>query len=183
MRRADRFRIHTLAVKIPWLSVPLVATWLGFLQNRLFVLGNLPDYPKPFFGVKFRRHFSRILQFDGPTEGYDTSMMQGTDGAFYGVSFSGGQYNYGTISRIDLGLAPFVLPVLTFGHVGDHVSLLGSNMTGVSAVSFNGTPATIISSCETHIATAVPERATSGPITLTTSTGTLTSNVAFTVLP
>jgi uncharacterized repeat protein (TIGR03803 family) len=121
-----------------------------------------------------------------PFDAHDADVLiQGTDGAFYGETFAGGSMLQlaGTIFRLDVGLGPFVRPVLTFGHVGDHVSLLGSNMTGVSAVSFNGAPATIISSCETHIATTVPEGATSGPITVTTSTGTLTSNVAFTVLP
>ena len=73
--------------------------------------------------------------------------------------------------------------VVPFGHVGDRVTLLGTGLTGVSAVSFNGTPATIISTCATDIATTVPDGATSGPITVTTSAGTLTSNVAFTALP
>jgi uncharacterized repeat protein (TIGR03803 family) len=114
-------------------------------------------------------------------------LVQGTDGAFYGTAEEGGQggriNSDGTVFRLDVGLTPFVRSVVPFGHVGDHVSILGTDMTDVTSVSFNGTPATIISSCETHIATTVPEGATSGPITVTTSTGTLTSNVAFTVLP
>jgi uncharacterized repeat protein (TIGR03803 family) len=114
-------------------------------------------------------------------------LVQGTDGAFYGTAEGGGQggriASDGTVFRLDVGLGPFVSSVVSFGHVGDHVSLLGTDLTDASAVSFNGTPATIISSCATHIATTIPEGATSGPITVTTSTGTLTSNVAFTVLP
>jgi uncharacterized repeat protein (TIGR03803 family) len=115
-------------------------------------------------------------------------LTQGTDGAFYGTTVYGGALingarRNGVVFRLDVGLGPFVRPVLTFGHVGDHVSILGTDMTDVTSVSFNGTPAPIISFCETHIATTVPEGATSGPITVTTASGTLTSNVAFTVLP
>lgn len=84
---------------------------------------------------------------------------------------------------MDVGLGPFVQPVLTFGHVGDRVTLVGTNLTGVSTVRFNGTPGTIKALDATAIVTNVPAGATSGSITVTTSAGTLTSNVAFTVLP
>jgi hypothetical protein len=76
-----------------------------------------------------------------------------------------------------------VQPVLTFGHVGERVTLLGTALTGVTAVSFNGTAATVETANATAIVTTVPTGATSGPITVTTSAGTLTSNVPFTVLP
>lgn len=54
----------------------------------------------------------------------------------------------------------------------------------MTAVTFNGTPATF-KACDsgTAIQTTVPEGATSGLVTVTTPTGTLTSNTNFTVLP
>jgi len=91
---------------------------------------------------------------------------------------------YGTAFRLDLGLGPFVRPVLTFGKVGGRVTILGNGLASVTAVSFNGTAATFKAcSSGTEIDTTVPEGATSGPITVTLPTGTLQSNVAFTVLP
>lgn len=49
-------------------------------------------------------------------------------------------------------------------------------------VSFNGTPATVMSANSTSIVTTVPTGATTGPITVTNANGTATSSVAFTVL-
>jgi uncharacterized repeat protein (TIGR03803 family) len=111
------------------------------------------------------------------------SLIQGTDGAFYGTTSGGGAKGRGTVFRIDVGLAQFVQPVLTFGKVGARVTILGTDLTGATAVSFNGTAATTTSVTATSIVTTVPTGATSGTITVTTPSGTLNSNVAFTVLP
>lgn len=96
----------------------------------------------------------------------------------------GGKTGRGGIFRLDFGLGPFVQPVLTFGKVGARVTILGTDLTGATAVQFNGTAATFkVGSPGTAITATVPAGATSGPLTVTTMTGTLTSNVAFTVLP
>jgi uncharacterized repeat protein (TIGR03803 family) len=110
------------------------------------------------------------------------TLVQGTDGAFYGTAISGGLNGSGTVFRLDVGLGPFVQPMLTFGKIGARVTILGTDLTGATAVSFNGTPATFTGGT-TRIATSVPTGATSGTITVKLPTGTLTSNVAFTVLP
>lgn len=110
-------------------------------------------------------------------------LVQGTDGAFYGATRTGGTNGVGTIFRMDVGLGRFIQPVLTFGRVGATVELLGTNLTGTTAVSFNGSPATIDLVTPTRIRTTVPVGATSGPITVTTPAGTLSSKGAFTVVP
>jgi uncharacterized repeat protein (TIGR03803 family) len=125
------------------------------------------------------------------TNGWDgqnpTSLVQGTDGAFYGTTDWGGTpitgMPVGVIFRLDVGLGPFVQPLLAFGRVGDCVNLLGTNLTGATAVSFNGTPATIDKITPYRIQTTVPAGATSGTITVTLPTGTLSSNLSFTVVP
>jgi uncharacterized protein (TIGR03437 family) len=63
------------------------------------------------------------------------------------------------------------------------VIILGTNLTGATSVSFNGTASsfTIVSSSE--IATTVPTGATTGKVTVTTPNGTLSSNVVFRVRP
>jgi len=75
-------------------------------------------------------------------EGSPNSLMQGTDGAFYGTAWGGGKTGRGTIFRLDTGLGPFVHPVLAFGKVGATVVIEGTDLTGATAVSFNGTSLT-----------------------------------------
>jgi uncharacterized protein (TIGR03437 family) len=61
------------------------------------------------------------------------------------------------------------------------VQILGTNLTDVESVTFNGTPAsfTIVSSSE--ITATVPAGATTGTIQVATPDGTLSSNVPFRV--
>jgi uncharacterized protein (TIGR03437 family) len=67
--------------------------------------------------------------------------------------------------------------------VGAAVNILGTNLTGATSVSFNGTAAkfTVVSSSE--ITTTVPAGATTGAVKVVTPSGTLASNVSFQVLP
>jgi len=73
------------------------------------------------------------------------------------------------------------------GKVGAVVKILGTDLTGVSSVTFNGTPAVVgVSSAPgvvTEITTYVPAGATTGPVQVVTPGGTLLSNVPFRVLP
>ncbi len=116
-----------------------------------------------------------LHDFNGTTDGVypSTTLMQATNGTFYGTTFS-------TIFSISTGLAPFVIPQPAFGSIGKKVTILGTNLTGTTAVSFNGTPATFTAT-GSAIDTTVPTGATSGTITVTTPSGTLSSNVVFTV--
>jgi hypothetical protein len=63
--------------------------------------------------------------------------------------------------------------------VGEAVTILGTDLTTATGVTFNGIPAafTVVSSSE--ITTSVPTGATAGYVTVTTPSGTLTSNVPF----
>jgi uncharacterized protein (TIGR03437 family) len=62
------------------------------------------------------------------------------------------------------------------------VTILGTNLTGASSVTFNGTAATFTVVSGSEITTTVPTDATTGPVQVVTSTGgTLSSNVPFTV--
>ena len=110
------------------------------------------------------------------------ALLQATDGALYGVTATGGAQGDGTIFRLDVGLPPFVHPVLVFGEVGNWVTILGTNLTGATAVSFNGTAAAFKVWSASEIATKVPAGATTGKITVTTPDGTLSSDVVFRVI-
>jgi len=70
----------------------------------------------------------------------------------------------------------------TSGAVGTTVSIVGTGFTGAGKVTFNGVMATTFSvASDTAISATVPSGATTGPIAVTTSGGTGTSTVAFTV--
>ena len=89
----------------------------------------------------------------------------------------------GTVFSLSVGLGPFVETQPTYGKVGAVVKILGTDLTGATSVSFNGTAAafTVVSTSE--ITTTVPAGATSGTVQVVTPSGTLSSNVPFRVLP
>jgi uncharacterized repeat protein (TIGR03803 family) len=121
--------------------------------------------------------------FDGTDGDNPYGLTQATSGTFYGVTSSGGTHGDGTVFSISIGLPPFVETLQRLGKVGTRVTILGTNLTGSTAVSFNGTTATFNVVSVTEIRTTVPASATSGSITVTTPSGILTSNKPFRVIP
>lgn len=116
--------------------------------------------------------------------------MQATDGAFYGTTQAGGEVNCGgsvtgcgTVYRLSVGLGPFVMTRPSFGTVGMGVTILGSDLTGATGVSFNGTPAvfTVVSGSEIKV--TVPTGATSGIVEVSIAGRVLKSNAIFRVKP
>ena len=68
------------------------------------------------------------------------------------------------------------------GPVGTSVVITGTNFSNVSSVKFNAVSATHTVNSPTQITTTVPAGATTGPIAVTTSSGTAASPTNFTVL-
>lgn len=116
------------------------------------------------------------------------ALLQGTDGDFYGTTPQGGQVNQqcntgcGTIFRLSMGLAPFVKSLPTAAKVGKRVGILGTDLTGATRVTFNGTAASFKVVSASLIKTTVPAGATTGPIQVTLPNGVLQSNVPFVVV-
>jgi uncharacterized repeat protein (TIGR03803 family) len=111
-------------------------------------------------------------------------LIQATDGNFYGAtSDDGGGNNGGTFFKLSMGLAPFVGTIPASGKVGTQVEILGSDLTGATSVSFNGTPAVFKVDSPTLIVATVPAKATTGKVRVSTPGGELLSNVAFRVSP
>jgi len=111
-------------------------------------------------------------------------LLQDTNGKFYGTTYQGGAatgVGYGTVYSLSAGLRPFVKTQPTAGSVGAPVIILGSNLTGTTSVTFNGTAATFTVVSKSEIKTTVPTGATTGKIKVTTPTSVLTSNVSFEV--
>jgi hypothetical protein len=67
--------------------------------------------------------------------------------------------------------------------VGAKVTILGTNLTGATKVSFGSLAATFTVVSSTEITTTVPSGASTGNLTVVTPKGTLTSNVPFRVTP
>jgi uncharacterized repeat protein (TIGR03803 family) len=110
-------------------------------------------------------------------------LVQDTSGKLYGTTSLGGTDDDGTVFSINEGLRPFVKSLPSYGAVGAKIGILGSNLTGATSVTFNGTPAMFTVKSKALITTTVPLGATTGIIQVTTPNATLTSNVAFTVQP
>jgi uncharacterized repeat protein (TIGR03803 family) len=125
-----------------------------------------------------------LHSFDGK-DGYDQIgvMFQATNGTFYGQTTLGGSGGQGTIFSLSVGLHPFVETVPTSGSAGTIVIILGNKLTGATSVTFNGTSASFTVASSSEITASVPGGATTGPVQVTTPSGTLTSNVNFQVMP
>ena len=110
-------------------------------------------------------------------------LFQHSNGTFYGVIGHGGNVtSKGTVFSLSMGLAAFVMTVPGSAVAGAAVQILGTNLTGATSVSFNGTAAAFQVVSSSDITATVPRGATSGPVRVATPGGTLQSNVSFTVL-
>jgi uncharacterized repeat protein (TIGR03803 family) len=134
---------------------------------------------------------STLYSFDGTDGiGANSGLVQGSNGSFYGTTAAGGAYDdcqfasiCGTVFSLSVGLKPFVETQPTSGAVGTAVNILGSNLTGATSVTFNGTPAVFTVVSHSLITTTVPAGATTGTVEVVRPNGKGLSNVPFTVLP
>jgi YD repeat-containing protein len=128
------------------------------------------------------------------TPGYGqgtTQYIYDANGRLTGVITPSGDatvYHYdpaGNITSIErIGAGSFT--VLSFtpqvGTIGDPVTLTGVGLDTASSVSFNGTPAQIVSATPGSLVTSVPDGASTGLITLSGVRGTSTTATAFQVV-
>ena len=116
------------------------------------------------------------------------ALLQATDGNLYGTASDGGAnscgaFGCGTVFKLSTGLGRFVALVPTARAVGRAVRILGNHLTGSTRVTFNGRAAKFTVKSATQIIAYVPTGATTGTVQVVTPSGTLSSNVAFQVLP
>ena len=96
------------------------------------------------------------------------SLIQATDGNFYGVTNVGGVAGgclgsgCGTVFRLSMGLAPFVEARPGLGKAGATIEILGNNLTGATGVTFNGTSSDFKVVSSNLIEVEVPSGATTG---------------------
>jgi uncharacterized repeat protein (TIGR03803 family) len=175
-------------------SAGLVQATDGKLYGTTFFGGGFGN--GVIFSITTTGTFATLYSFpnsDGVDGQNPFGLMQHTNGKLYGVTNQGGTSNNciplgtpgcGTVFSLDVGLGPFVKFVVPNGKVGSVIQILGTGLTGATAVSFNGVPASSFKAIsDAFMTAAVPEGATTGRVKVTTPTGTLTSNVKFKVLP
>jgi uncharacterized repeat protein (TIGR03803 family) len=113
------------------------------------------------------------------------SLVLGSDGIVYGTAIGGGKYGGGLYFALNAGQPKPAPRPLRFnppsGPVGTKVLIWGSNLLSAS-VRFNGTAATVVSgSGSNYIWATVPPGATTGPVTVTTPGGAITTQASFMV--
>src|SRR5208282_919242 len=97
------------------------------------------------------------------------SLIQGTNGNFYGTTSFGGTYQSGTVFSLSVGLRPFLQTQPNFGYVGTSVQILGNNLAGATSITFDGIPQpafTVVSN--TEITTTVPVGGSTGKVQVVT---------------
>src|SRR5580692_11428075 len=134
------------------------------------------------FKITLSGKLTTLHNFDG-ADGSETfaGLVQATDGDLYGAPEEGGANGDGTIFRLSVGLGPFVETQPTSGTVGAAVKILGTNLTGATSVTFDGTAAVFKVVSKSLITTSVPAGATTGKVEVKTPRGPLKSNVVFRV--
>lgn len=129
--------------------------------------------------------FTTLYSFCAQTDCADgaepySGVFQATDGSFYGITPLGGANDLGAVFKLSVGLGPFVTLLPAMGKAGASIRILGTNLTGTTAVSFNGAAASFTVQLPTLIVATVPA-ATSGKVEVITPSGTLSSNRVFRV--
>jgi uncharacterized repeat protein (TIGR03803 family) len=139
------------------------------------------------FGTIYQMTTGGVLatlhSFDETDGNTPYGLTQHTNGTFYGSTAGGGLYggDSGTIYSLNMGLAPFASLLPNSGTPGKTIEMLGQGFTGTTAVSFNGVSASFTVVSDTLLEAVVPAGVTSGPVTVTTPGGVLTSNGNFIV--
>jgi uncharacterized repeat protein (TIGR03803 family) len=113
------------------------------------------------------------------------ALTQGSDGIIYGSATLGGLYGGGDIFALDAGLPKPAPRAQHFypqsGPVGARVRIWGQNLLSAS-VQFNGVAATAVTNAgPNYVWAVVPSGATTGPLTITTPGGAVTTQAPFTV--
>jgi uncharacterized repeat protein (TIGR03803 family) len=134
------------------------------------------------FRINSRGSYSVLYNFDSTTGALpDVTLLQHTNGLFYGLAGAGGTYHDGTFYSFSAGLKPFVSLVSSAGTVGATIGLLGQGFTNTKKVAFAGVPATFTVVSDTFLTATVPSAATTGFVTVRTSDDFLRSNKRFTL--
>jgi len=121
---------------------------------------------------------------DGGTDGSEPfgGLVQHTSGVLFGTTGGVSSGGVGTVFSLNQGLEPFVKAVPGFGKVGATITILGTNISSATEVTFDGVKATIGANTATSITTKVPSGAKTGKVKVFSPGCTCTTLVSFFVL-
>jgi len=111
------------------------------------------------------------------------TMMQHTNGNLYGLTLGGGAHDGGVLYSLNVGAKPFVYLVNPFGLAGQVVQILGQGFKAATRVSFGSIPTSFTVVSDTYLTAIAPSGGRSGPVRVTTPSGTLISSRAFQYVP
>jgi uncharacterized repeat protein (TIGR03803 family) len=131
-----------------------------------------------------------LYNFDNVTGANpQVTLFQHTNGILYGDTLAGGSGTEctpgycGTFYSLNLGLPPFVALMSISGIPGQTIQILGQGFNTASSVLFGSGSATFNIVSDTYMTAIIPAEGTQGYVTVTTGSGTLTSNKKFKVVP
>jgi len=129
--------------------------------------------------------FTVLYTFDGTHGAYDYSTPVGlTNGLVYGMTYAGGETGYGVFWSLNNGIPAFCsIGGSPSGASGATVQILGQGFTSASSVKIGSGSGAFTVVSDTYITATVPDAATTGHVTVTTSGGTLTSAQIYKVIP
>jgi uncharacterized repeat protein (TIGR03803 family) len=149
----------------------LVLATNGNFYGTTFAGGTGDGNVGTVFEINSSGELTSLHSFSGSEEGNYPygGLLEHTSGVFYGVLGAGGTSNAciggcGAIFSMNAGLGAFVKLLPASGKVGAAVTILGTNLTGATRVSFNGTAAKFKVVSNSEISTTVPTGATTGTV-------------------
>jgi len=127
--------------------------------------------------------YTPLYSFAAPSgDGAYTTPIQHTNGEIFGMTVRGGAAGGGVIYSFSDGLPHFAKPVNRSGPVGATVNMIGTGFALATSVKIGGTPASFHVVSDSFLTAKVPA-GTTGPVTVTTSTGALPNAGIFRVIP
>ena len=144
-------------------------TWSDVLQTDCELEALNSGYNGGYAGVSI---WAYALP-DWQTQDYIQYAMLNTNGTWREVCYAMQNWSTSTVPVIN-SFSP------ASGPPGTQVIITGTNFTGATALNFNGAAASLTVNSSTQITATVPNGATTGPITVTTSDGPATSASNFT---
>jgi uncharacterized repeat protein (TIGR03803 family) len=133
------------------------------------------------FSITTAGVLTTLHSFDNTEGGQpESGVVQDTNGTFYGTTYSGGTSNLGAVYSLSMGLAPFIKINPPAAKVGTTVTILGTNLTGATSVTFGTLPAKtfkVVSSSE--ITAVVPAITKNVKVTVVAPGGTYSTYPLF----
>lgn len=155
----------------------------GPVGTQVIITGTaFQDAPSAVSSVTFNGTAATTFTVNSDTQITATVPAGATSGPI-AVTDSEGTATSTTSFTVTTGAGPCISSFTpTSGNVGTVVTITGGGFTGATSVTFGGVAATTFTvNSPTQITATVPTNAVTGPIAVTTSSGTATSTTNFTV--